>query len=778
MQNQYSGGLQLQPLTPIDALTAIRYTEAGVARVNRVGGWECRRDDQVTFARQLLTACAAGALLTAAGLAQTPAEETDQIYLEAAELIEDRQSGVYIARGLVRLRAGQRVLFADELIYDPATGRVTARGNVRLHDGLLPAQIADEIVLDDEMEEGVAYGFATLLENNGRAAAAAAIRRPGGSVELRDAYYTACDLCEDESREPTWRLRAAEVTRDLDDEVIRYKDMSLEVAGLPVFYTPYFAHADPAAQRRSGFLLPAIDISNRLGFSYQQPYYWAISPYQDLVIAPRLMTEANPLLEFDYRRRFYSGEVNVEFSFTYEQEYTDGPDEDLQGEWRGDEEFRGHIFADGRFNFSPEWAWGFGLQAADDALFLRRYDYSEAPEESSTLFAFDQRTLISQLYVAGRGENYYTDISTVRFQRLSDNFDNDRLPIVAPLLRFSGDVPLPRGFGDIDVDFNAVALRRELGRDYIRASTGFEWSAPTTLPLGVRAEPFALARADAYSFNTVDRNGVELEQTNFTRGLGAAGVDISWPFLRPGQAFDTVIAPRAFFVSATGLDDDDIPLAAESETADLDRTSLFQVNRVGGYDLWEDGTRVDLGLSTSLEGRSALPWRTEAFVGRSYRTDGEPRLSESSGTFEDESDWVVEAEVATPWASLAARTRIDSQTSDRNRLDVLGTVSAWRVNLAATYTDIADPAAPAALEEFAASAEFAIANNWSATWTVVRDLDDSITRTTSAGLRYQDECTDFRIFWEREDLQIGDLGPSESIKFQIVLFTLGGIGED
>lgn len=728
------------------------------------------------FARVLISAFALVIATSANALGQD--EPAQQIYMDANELVEDRERGLYIARGEVRLRTGDRVLYADELIYDPQTGRVTARGNVQLFEGVQPAQQADEIILDDGMEEGVAYGFTTLLENNGRAAAAAAIRRPDGSVELRDAYYTACELCEDGPGEPTWRLRAAEVTRDLDDEVIRYRDMSLEVAGVPVFYAPYFAHADPAAKRRSGFLLPAVDISNRLGFSYQQPYYWAISPHQDLVVSPRLMSEANPLLEFDYRRRFYSGEVNVEFSFTYEQEFTDGPDEDEKGEWRGDEEFRGHIFADGRFRLSPQWAWGFGAQAVDDALYLRRYDYSEVPEESSTLHQFDQRTLISQLYITGRGESYYADVSTIRFQQLTEDFDNDRLPFVAPLIRFNGDVPLPRGLGDIDVEFNAVGLRRELGRDYIRASAGLEWSAPAVLPLGVRAEPFLFGRADAFSFNTVDRFGTELDRRNFSRAVGAAGVDISWPFLRTGERFDAIIAPRAFTVAASGIDDDKIPVAAESETVDLDRTSLFQTNRVGGYDLWEDGTRIDVGISADLQGRAWSGLQLGGFVGRSYRLDGEPRLSEATGTLEDESDWVAEASIETDWGAISTRTRIDSVTGDLNRVDLTGALDIWRATVAATYTDLSDPAAPAELEEFSASAEFDLTDRWSATWLAVRDIDDARTRRTSAGLRYRDECTDFRIFWQREDLDIGDLGPSESIKFEIVLFTLGGIGED
>ena len=133
-----------------------------------------------------MAACAAGALATSIAAAQS--EDPEQVYLEADELVENRERGVYIARGAVRLAAGERVLSADELTYDPTSGRVTARGSVRLFEGRQPAQFADQIILDDDMVEGVAYGFATLLENNGRAAAAAALRRPDGSVELRDAY--------------------------------------------------------------------------------------------------------------------------------------------------------------------------------------------------------------------------------------------------------------------------------------------------------------------------------------------------------------------------------------------------------------------------------------------------------------------------------------------------------------------------------------------------------------------------------------------------------------
>ena len=523
-----------------------------------------------------------------------------------------------------------------------------------------------------------------------------------------------------------------------------------------------------------------MDISNRLGLSYQQPYFWAVSPYQDLVIAPRLMSEANPLMELEWARRFYSGEVNVEASFTYEQDYRDpdDTDDDDDAQWVGDEEFRGHIFADGLFRITDGWRWGFGAQAVYDPLYLRRYDYSERPEETSALFEIDQRTLISQLYIAGRGEGFYTDVSTFGFTGLRENANNDALPLVAPLLRFDGDVPLPGALGDLNVGVNAVNITRQDGDDYARASVSLDWAKPAVLPLGVRAETFALGRLDAFHFNETDSDGVTIEETSFTRALGAAGLDLSWPFLRTGERFDTIVGPRMLAVAASGLDDDQVPLAAESQGFDLDRSTLFRPDRTGGYDVWEDGVRVDAGLEALIEGFGPLQPRFEAFLGRSLRLDGDEQLAAGPAVVQDESDWVAELGAGVSFASFLGRTRIDSETGDLNRLDLTAMVDLWRVNLEATYTEVADPAAARAFEELRASAQIALTDTVTVFYDTIRDIEQQEDRRVQAGFQYRDECTDFRVFYEREETRIGDLGPNESIKFEIILFTLGGVGED
>lgn len=716
--------------------------------------------------RSLLALGCAAAALTA-GLAEARQSDPDRTYLDAAELIEDRASGLYIARGAVRMRSDERVVLADEITYDPALRRIIATGSVEIHEPGRPAQLADYVELDDEMREGFARGFATLLENNGRTAAALALRRADGGVELRNAYYTACDLCEDGAREPTWRLRADQVTQDVDNDMIRYRNVRLDVRGVPVLYSPFFAHADPSVGRKSGFLAPRIDLSNRLGFSWQQPYFWAIGPSQDLTISPRVMTEVNPLLELDWRKRFWSGQINVQTSATYEREFDrDGP--------FGDRALRGHVFAVGEFDISRHWRWGFGAQAVTGGdLFLRRYGYSEDAEGYQSLITAPRRTLVSQIWTAGRGPAWYADAAAYQFNFLSETFDDGRLPVAAPQVRGHYQLALPAGAGVAEFSFDALSLTRELGDDYHRASAGVDWSRAMIFPGGLRAEPFAVARADVFNITQRTITGVETGQFDTARLLGAAGLDLSWPFLRPGERVDVILAPRLAAIASTAAGTGNVPPNFDSQTLDLDRSFLFAPVRSPGFDFWEDGARVDLGLSASFN-EAGGPRGLELFAGRSYTLSGDDRFPPASGVTDGASDWVAEGQLNYDWLRLGARARLDGETGAASRLDANGSARFWRAAVAARYTDVVRPGGQN-LRELSTSAQFEVTSRWTAFYRQLQDLDAEEPRRVQAGFLYRDECTLMRIFYQRENERVSNLEPSESIRFEIVLFTLGGI---
>lgn len=716
------------------------------------------------------TVCAAVALLSGLGeLAPAFAQATDNpVYLDAAEIEQNREGNVQYARGNVSVQSGDRLLFADEVEYRVDEDRVIARGNVRVHYGDMPAQTADEIELTNEWSEALATGFAMLLENNGRAASAYAIRRADGSVVLRRAYYTACDLCEEGSRPPTWRLRAAEVVQDPESEMIYYRDVRLEAFGVPIFYSPVFAHADPSAPRRSGLLLPTIDLSNRLGFIYQQPYYHVLSRHRDVVLTPMLMTEYNPVLRYEYRQRFWSGSIRLRGSGTYEQEF------DRDGSF-GDSEFRGHIAGSGAFDIAPGWVWRFNVQLASDPLYLTRYGLRGDTDQSSDFAQLNALVLPTEVNVRGRTRRYFASVSAMGFQSLNDTVSAETLPRIAPMAEAEYRLPLPGWAGFAKARTSAVYFVRPRGDDYGRATGEIEWLRAFTAPGGVRITPFANARADAYRFNRSGPAGNTLATEEFTRLLARGGVDIAWPFIRPGDLGDWVLAPRVQLAASSGLSADELAPGEDSLNLELDVSNLFARNRANGYDAWEEGTHLNAGLTTTFRTKSLYLPDTELFVGRSFRLDGDASFAPGSGLVDAESDWVAQLDVNFGnQFELGVRGRYDGETAQANRIDAFSRVAVWRVNANLTYSLVDDPAVTTPVREsISFGGNFRVDNNWFLAYGAERDLERGATRRQEVSLIYRDECTDLRLVYSQTNFDIGNLGPSRSVMLQVTLFSIG-----
>lgn len=719
------------------------------------------------LAAVLMSTTALAMAAPAQTLAQAPEPSDPPIYLEA-DRIDDLAEGGYIARGSVRVRQQDRTLMADELEYHPESNRVIARGHVVIiGQGPYP-QYADEVELDSALSSGIALGFASMLENNGRVAAASAIRDENASMTLRDAYYTACELCEDGEGNPTWRLRARQVYQNAEEQMIYYRDARLEVLGVPVLYAPVFAHADPSSERRSGFLFPKVGVSSRLGFVYQQPYYWSLSPSQDIVIAPRVMTNVNPLLYTEYRKRFWSGFTEFEASVTREAEI------DSDGERFGEEEWRWHVFGGGRFEINEDWRWGFGIQRASDDLHLRRYDFSERAKDLGQPIEAVNRQLVSQLFVENRTRHRYGSFLAATYQSLITSVDDDTLPNLAPQIDVTQIVDAPDGWGRLSLNGNAVHLTREAGTDYTRGSATADWRTRWIAPGGVVVEPFALGRVDYYNLADLAVPAGQEDTDSFSRALGLVGTEFSWPFYRPGEQVDWIVEPVLSLVAATDDPERDRILNEDTLSTDLDESMLFEPVRASGYDIWEEGTRANYGLrATAFWGETG---RFRAFVGRSERFDGDAAFGPTSGLFEESSDYVVAGEIDIAQFSAEIQTRLDTEDYDVNTLQIETRYDGDWFDAMVGYLDTSDDAATRGPQrELRADIQVRMTDHWSAVARVTRDIDRDLSRRQETGFMYRDECTQFEIVYQREDLGIQRLGPSESIQFRITLFTLGSL---
>ena len=701
--------------------------------------------------------------------------EQPKVVLDADNIYVNEADNTVIAEGNVEAKYEGRVLRSDRLVYDRNTNRVRASGNVIILDTDGTENFADEIETDANLQDGYAIGYSTRIPNGGLAVAESAVRTSSGYNALDKVVYTSCELCEEDDT-PTWALRARRAVLNQDAQMMSYRDAVLEVAGVPVFYLPYFAHPDPSSERRSGLLAPDFGTSSKLGVFYQQPYYWAISPYQELTISPKVMANVNPLMEVHYRKRFWSGSVTANVSFTEEQEF------DSDGERFGENEFRGHIFAEGAFAIKPGWRWGFAVEQVSDDLYTRRYDISGENEERG-LYAGQPRYLLNQLYTQAQSQNWYFDSALLTFETNRAGDSDARLPRALPLMY--GERLFDYGdFGTLAVSGSTAILERELGVDSYRASGGVDWSTTRVLPGGFLVNPFAEGRFDYYQ---VDNTGTDV--STISRGAASLGTRISYPLYRPGKTVDILIEPEAMFAYGTaGANDPDIPVE-DSLFYELDETSLFEANAASGFDTYEGGSKASFGASVSARWKNGMT--ISALGGRRWRDTSDPVFDIGSNLDGTVSDWVagLSADFGNP-LRIETRVRLDDDDLALNRIDARVKTSFWRFRSDARYYNISGDVTNSGFsdEGVTVTADFKMTDNYYFLYSLSRDISGRANingRTSdprdirqSLGVAYEDDCSRFEIAFERSEANDRTIGPEDSIKFRFALKTLGGFGSN
>lgn len=691
---------------------------------------------------------------------------SEQVVLDADDIYVDEADNTVIAEGNVQAVYQGRILRADRLIYDRDTDKVRASGNVVILDPDGTQRFATEIETDSNLSDGYAIGFSTRMPNGGVATSESAIRTENGYNALDKVIYTSCEVCDEDSH-PTWALRARRAVLNQESKMISYRDAVLEIGGFPVVYLPYFAHPDPNSGRRSGLMFPDIGVSTKRGVFYQQPYYWAISPYSDLEFSPEVSSIVAPLAEFTYRKKFWSGDMSANFSVTNERDF-DSDGEFIDG---SEKEWRGHIYADGRFNINSFLQWGFGIEQVSDDLYTRRYDI-DLPSNKRGLYEGQINQSLSQLFVSGQNTNRYGDVFLLKFEDLRENGNDAILPTVAPAFTLGQTFDLGQ-FGQANIESSGEILERETGFDRSRLSIGSEWETSARLPGGMVLNPFAEARYDY--FDITDENTVD---TQVERSVATIGTRLSYPLYRSGKTVDILIEPTAMIAYGTpGANDPVIP-DEDSLFFELDESTLFEANSATGFDRYESGSKAALGIAATARMKNGFQVRAEG--GRRWRSEtDDPTFNRFNNLDQELSDWV--GSISTnlgKYLSMEARVRLDPDSFSINRVDASSSIDWWRLSADARYfkLDEAITSNQQTSEGIVLSSEFELTDNYSVIYGRSRDIAANRDATHSFGLAYRDDCSRFELVYQRREGRDRTLGPSESIKFAFTLKSLGEFG--
>jgi len=711
----------------------------------------------------------------AAQESETPLAGRD-IGFEADAVSYDAANEVVTASGDVVLRSEGESVRADSVSWDREANVITASGNIRFVDRDGNVLYADTLQLSGDMRIGAMQNMLLALREGGRLAAMQGQRDESGDVILSQASYSACAVEDYEGcpKTPSWRITAERVVYDPDERRVRFRGARLELFGLSLLPMPGLV-VTTDGRAISGLTVPNLRISASNGVEISDGYYMRLADNQDLLVTGYVYTEAPPMVSARYRALLESGAFQITGYATRSARIPIGdsiPVDLEQQDWRG------YLFANGRFQLSPHWSVTSSIRVASDRTFLRRYDISR-----------DDR-LRSMVNVERIDEDSYLSIAGWVTQTMRSGDPQGQVPIALPVLDYRRRIDDPFLGGKLELQANSLAITRTDGQDTQRAFASARWDMRRITSLGQEVTLTALMRGDVYHSRenelteTDIYRGIEGWQT---RGVAIGAIDVKWPLVGEFLGGTQVLTPRVQIVASPQIENLAIP-NEDARAIDLEDSNLFALNRFPGYDRIEDGVRFTYGFDWQY----TLPgFRIKTTIGQSYRLTTDPTLlPDGTGLSDRVSDFVGRTEVRyKDFVKLTHRFRLDkdSLAVRRNEFDAaIGSertyleVGYLRLNrdIAADLEDLQDR------EELRAAGRVAFARYWSAFGAAVvnltnRDEDPAFASDgfeplrTRLGIAYADDCIELGLTWRRDYVASGDARKGNTFQIHFALKNLG-----
>ncbi|MDD3181949.1 MAG: LPS assembly protein LptD [Alphaproteobacteria bacterium] len=706
-------------------------------------------------------------------MAQTEAKPPP--LLEADTISFDENTNIVTATGHVEVGLSDKILRADKVTYNKTTDVVLAKGNVALTEASGEILYSDQMELTSDMKQGLIEKIGVLFPDNSRLVANDAQRYEGRYLIAKEGIYSSCNLCaKDPKAPPLWQLKGKRITHDTEAKNVIYRDATLEFAGLPVFYTPYFSHPDPTVKRRQGFLTPSGGVKNILGTMARTPYYFDIAPNNDLLVTPTFSTVDKLQLETAWRYRFMNGEMKWTGSLT-QADFVDETGDD-----RG-QRLRGHLFGTAQFDLTDTWRAGTKIAITTDKSYLPRYSISA------------EDTLVNQAYLENfKGRNYAV-ANTYYFQDLRPG---DQLvePIVAPEIRYSAfGEPNKMLGGRWSFNSSLLVTSREKDVDITkqgpstrRLSVDTGWERQIISNTGFLTTVSGILRADGYwADNVPDPNlalGSSFTDVSRIRPFAQADLSVRYPMGRHGRAYQQIIEPIAVLSVAPRVSNRHILPNEDSIDTEFDETNLFSANRFTGLDRVEGGTRTAYGLRHAIIGDNG--GRIEMVGGQVFRLNQDNTFAEGSGLTRKLSDYVGRVDLI-PSNLFEANYgfRLDQHDLAFTKQEFQTSIGPQIFRPYASYLFVEQYNSSTLMNEKLEEATLGFTSRFAKYWTFSIGQTQAFKpspgpRAMNANLLYQDECFTTGVTAKRDYTSRLDISAGSSIMFQFYLKNIGGLSTD
>lgn len=729
----------------------------------------------IPYPGRLLAATVFAALLLSAtgnALAKTDVGPKQPL-LQADRLSYDEKTGIVTATGNVEVAMGDQILRADKITYNKNTDVARAAGSIVLTQASGEILYAKEAEVTADLKEAFLSRVRILFPDNSRLVAKDAQRFEGRYLVTARAVYTACNLCAaDPTAAPLWQVKGVRVTHDAQDKMVIYRDATIEFDGIPVFYTPYFAHPDATVKRKQGFLAPYVGGSKALGMMATVPYYIDFAPHTDLILTPTFSEKDTAQLATDWRYRFRNGHMRWQGSFAY-TDFISAAGRDKGKEWRG------HLFGETQFDLTDNWRAGTNVAFASDKSYLPRYKITA------------EDILLNRAYAEYFGGRNYAVGNMYYFQDLRPG-EQQKEPFIAPEIRLSAlGEPNETFGGRWSFGSSVLASLREKdankaiqGPNTRRLSVESGWERQLISETGFLTSLSMQARADGYWADNVRRedgsdNVAEIKRT---RPFAQANVTIRYPFGRRGDGYQQILEPIALLSVAPNLKRSSLYPNEDSLDVEFDETNLFSTNRFTGVDRLEGGTRMAYGVRNTYINDNG--GKVEMLGGQIFRAKKNQTFPDGSGLTDRLSDYVGRIGVSPSSlfdANYGFRLAQEDLSFRRQQITTSMGRPIFRPSLRYLYSQETEASANDILKLEEGMLGFS--SSFAQYWTISASHTHAFrpnpgARNTLVGVTYKDECFEATLSGARDYTTREDLESGTTVYFRFFMKNIGGWGSD
>ena len=399
-------------------------------------------------------------------------------------------------------------------------------------------------------------------------------------TKVNKAIFTSCKLSDDC---PPWSIQASEIIHDQEKKDIIYNNPILRIYDYPVFYYPKFSHPDPSVERRSGILQPQLNNSNVLGSSLYLPYFLTLSQNKDITFKPTFFDNGIYMFQNEFRQKNENSNLVANFGLTKGYQEQNSSKNSIMNIFA---KFTSKINLDNFLKSDLD----FTIQKTTKDTFLKVFD-TNLIDLNRNIKPEDQNKLKSDINLFLLHENFNFNSGFIAYESLNGN-NSDRYQFVLPYYNFSSNIYQNSLF---NLNFSSSGNNNLKDTNKLKSSINNNFSFES---IDFFSKLCFKTNLNVYfkNLNTVGKNVDNFKSSPQVDLMNIVNLETSLPLISLNDKFTNTLIPK---VSLRVNPGDMSNL--KNEDRKLNVNNLFDINRLGLNETFEEGKSLTLGLDYKKE---------------------------------------------------------------------------------------------------------------------------------------------------------------------------------